>query len=159
MAELNGDGGNVPFQTAPRYNIVGVNPTLITHKMKTAKDFDGKKASTAPGGSPLADPAVTGGHANFAGLEHGGLMFLGGNTARPAIVDSFYALNCVPVYKIVSMDDPNINTNNPLTSLRPMPAAPFKLGKNECIQVVSTGAAAPIPEVGFIVRLDGQKIL
>lgn len=159
MAELNGNGGNVPFQNKPRYNIVGVNPTLITHKMKTTKNFDGYRASTAVLSVPLADPAVSAGKANFAGLEHGGLMFLGGNTARPAIVESYYAKNCTATYKIVAMDDANIDTVAPLTELRPLPAAPFKLGPNECIQVTSTAAGAPIPEVGFVVRLDGQKIL
>lgn len=161
MAELNGDGGNVPFQTTPRYNIVGINPTKIIHKMAAGASLDGFRAALDVPSTQLADPVVTAGKAEFSVLQHGGLMFLGGNNGRPAIVEAWYTKECAAVVmRIVAMDDPNIDTVSPLTAIRPLPTVPFRLGSNECLQVVAAPLnAGSFAAVEVIVRLDAQRIL
>lgn len=144
---------NVPLQTnRPRYNIVGVNPTMIVQKM-AASTLDGKRATTVAKPNPaLLDPVVTGGKALWSNLTHGGVFFLGGDQARPLIIESMYANGGVATVTVVSKDDPALETGP--TALRAWPGTfPFRLGRGECLRV--TGAA----EVGFMVRLDGQKVL
>src|ERR1035437_891265 len=99
--------GNVPFQSnRPRYKIVGVEYTTIVQQMASG-DFNGKRATTVAQPNPdLVDPAVKGGQALWTGLNNGGVFFLGGPGARPAVIGAVYAQNCTPTYNIVAMDDP-----------------------------------------------------
>jgi hypothetical protein len=145
--------GNVPFQNRPRFSIVGIQPTTIIQKMLTNIDFDGGRAKTvAQPNADLVDPTVTRGEALWSGLTNGGLFYLGGKIARPAIVESYYSKNCTATFTLVKISDPSIVT-------RAVPTTPFKLGVDECMKVISTGAGAPIPEVGIMIRLEGQRVL
>lgn len=144
--------GNVPFQNRPRFSIVGLQPTTIIQKMVTATNFNGARAKTATIGADLLDPTVTRGEATWSDLTEGGLFYLGGKIARPAVVESYYSKNCTATFTLVKISDPSVTT-------RAIPTTPFKLGVDECIKVTSTGAGVPIPEVGIMVRLEGQRIL
>lgn len=150
--------GNVPFQkNRPRYSIVGVNPSTIIQRLATG-DFTGKRATTAAQpDAALLDPEVSGGKALWDQLALGGVFFLGGDGGRPLLIESVYAHGCTPTYKIVSNTDAALETAP--TSLRPWPTSfPIRLGKGECVCVTSTGGTT-LAEVGFNVRLDGQKVL
>lgn len=149
---------NVPLQpNRPRFNIVGVSPTTISQVMATG-DFNGKRATTVGQPNPaLLDPVVSGGKARWAALNNGGVFFLGGNQARPLRVETAYHVGCIPTYIIAAIDDPNLETAP--TSLRPWPGTfPLRLSKNECL-VVTTTTGTTNAELGFAVRLDGDRIL
>lgn len=142
---------NVPFQAnRPRFNIVGVHPSSISQ----AGTMNGKRPTTVAQPNPsLLDPAVSGGKAEWTALNNGGIFFLGGNPARPLIIDSMFQTGAAPTVKIVAINDPLLESAP--TELRPWPGTfPVRLGPNECLSV--SGAAT---KVGFIVRLDGQKVL
>lgn len=155
--------GNVPFQAnRPRYNIVGTGVTLIKQiKASGSGDFNGKRAKTLAQTNPaLLDPTTVGkGQAIWTNLSDAGLFYLGGPQARPLVIEGVVSKNCTPTFKIVAMDDPNIDTGTPPAEVRPWPTTfPIRLGANECVMVTTTGASGAA-EVGFLVRLDGTKIV
>ena len=150
---------NVPFQSRPRFSIVGIQPSWILQRMAASVDFNGKRAATAAITNPNdLDPVVSQGRALWSSLDNGGVFFLGGDQARPLVIDEYYAKNCTATYTIVSTTDPALETSP--VAIRPWPASgPVRLAKGECVRVTSTGATAQGAEVAFLCRLEGQKIL
>ena len=150
---------NVPFQSRPRFSIVGVQPAWILQKMAPSTDFNGKRATTAAVPAPAdLDPVVSKGKALWSTLTNGGVFFLGGDQARPLVIEEYYAKNCTATYTIVSATDPALESSP--VAIRSWPASgPVRLAKGECVRVTSTGATAQGAEVAFLCRLEGQKIL
>lgn len=150
---------NVTFQSRPRFSIVGVQPAWIVQTMLASTNFNGKRATTAAVTNPdNLDPSVSRGRAQWVDLNNGGIFFLGGDQARPLVIEETYAKNCTATYSIVSTTDPALETTP--VALRPWPSSgPIRLAKGECVRVTSTGATADKAEVGFLCRLEGQKIL
>lgn len=139
--------GNVPFiGPRSRYSLVGLNPTVLLHRMAAATDFAGDLPETASVTAANLDPAVSGGKALWASLNKGGLFPF---TGKPLVIESLLSKNCTATWTIVDSTGATIRTT---------PSAPFKLAPNERLKATSTGASSGA-EVGVVVRLDAQRVL
>lgn len=127
---------NVP-QIGPRsfYSLVGVNPSLLKQK-KASGNLTGVKPVIS---SSPADPSVSGGKAEWIGLDDGGLFAF---DKKSVVVESL--LGAGITWTIV---DPSG------TTVRTTPSAPFKLLPNEYLK--ATGGN----EASCIDRLDAQRTL
>lgn len=116
------------------YSLVGIDPTLITHK----GTINGKRPKLDEDDLVFAEPVVTAGRAKFEGLAEGGLFAF---DKKAVTIDSLLG-----TATIVSSADDSIVTRATPTVF------PFDLLPGEWLKF-SAGS-----EVGCIVRLKGERI-
>ena len=129
---------NVPFiGPRSRYEVLGVQPTLLVHTMATG-NLDGNLPRTAAKTALELDPTVTAGKATWDDLTAGGLFNF---TKKAVIVEAL----STGTWKIV---------DGALNVLRTTPTSlPFKLAPDEKLQVTAVATAY------VVARLDIQKCI
>ena len=130
------------------YNIVSNSLTWCYHRMATGISLDGTAPRTATTNEAATDPTVSAGVANFSNLTKGGLFTLVANAKMPLVVEAF-ANPGAATLTLVDRTDQSRSRSMPTT-------APFKVAPNEIIK--ATGGATG-SYVGFLYRIDGEKIL
>jgi len=130
------------------YNIVSNSATWCYHRMAGGASLDGSPPRTATTTEAMTDPVVKAGVATYSALTKGGLFTLVANAKRPLIVEAVDNPGSATV-KLVDRRTPSIE--------RTIPASvPFHMAANEVIKV--TGGT-PGGYVGFLYRIEGEKIL
>lgn len=132
----------------PHYNIVSNTLTWCYHRMVGGSSLDGTAPRTATTNESGTFPAVKAGVANYSLLTKGGLFTLVANAKRPLVVEAVDNPGSA-VVKLVDRTDPSKERTMPTT-------VPFKVAANEVIKA-SGGSAGGY--VGFLYRIDGEKIL
>jgi hypothetical protein len=115
--------------------------------MATGISLDGTAPRTATTTEANTDPTVSAGVANFSNLTKGGLFTLVANAKRPLVVEAIDN----PGTATLTLVDRTTQTRS-----RAVPSVPFKVSPNEVFKAVG-GAAGSY--VGFLYRIDGEKIL
>lgn len=133
---------NVPLRSGRYFaNIVGHQPAWVYHTMASGS-LDGQAPATSSKGVGEVDPEVKAGMATFKDLTQGGLFTLLGHYKKPLVIEDMDAGG--GTVKVVDQNK---------TEKRTISSAPHKLAPGEYLKV--TGAAS----AGFLVRIDGEKIL
>jgi hypothetical protein len=114
--------------------------------------FDGNRPRTAGATADEYDPVVSEGEANWGVtgdlLTEGGLFDLVGKQRRPLVIEAMHNPGAATIEATNLDGSVTVRTLTALTT-------PFKLGANETIKV---SAGANGSTVGFLVRIDGEKI-
>lgn len=121
-----------------RYSLVGIDPTLITHK----GTINGKKPKLAPTDVEFAEPKVTAGKAIFG-------------DPTPLLEGGLFAFDkkCVTIDALIGTATIVSEVSDGMTVTRATPLEfPFDLLAGEWLKF-SSGS-----EVGCIVRLKGERI-
>lgn len=146
--------GNVPFIAGrSRYQLIGLDPAWIFHKMAAGVTFDKKMARTTLLTSPELDPSIENGSASFLELSEGGVFDTVATAKKSMVIEDLLngggaTLDIVALKDLkAAQDGAGIET---APKFRDIPASfPFTLAPGETIRAFG-GATGSI--VGIYIR-------